>query len=663
MWRKEGLPSHNELGEGSGQAMTDISSNPHLWQVSTDQIDLQTLESLPRRLTKESPRLPYRRRRGEVKSLVHWGQRKLLISEIEFLSKYAPLSSPLTCIYCGAAPGTHIPFLSELFPLINFILIDPAPFHCQQSDRIVIRSELMTDNLARELSQSLRDPSGVLFISDIRSADWKVYGNQLLEQEIAGDMEDQMRWHDLLAPLASILKFRLPWTSGSTEYLQGEVYLPLWGPQTTTEARLVVEGGRSQRRQWDHQTHWEQMFYFNTVTRCSAYSHHLPLPLCDTSGDDARRQHRHCVDHCYDCAGEVLVLRRFLQRRRTQTTTTSGPPEEGEEEVLLSLIERISEACSRTSLSWPQALSGEASTIDEPQQKRPKRSSEREVDDLTSTCPTTSHTLDLLRACAAASSSSHYPERRRRRHMFWMAMAQPDMSDLPHDDRGERSLLGSLGCNIPPDCALDIWLWRLLESLWGDEETESPSLSSLDQLRFSAEERVRLFHSLFTGQLPQGRQATDPSPSLAALPVVALFTEGGVTYLFHEVPSDSSSATCSRIHLPPISWPPSLPGLSLSPSLPSTLPVLFSGRLLPSPTSSLWTLSLSRLLSYHGFYPPASLSLHSPSLREALGPVLQLSDLPWRRAITSLSGLREIILESPEGNDKVRQEDKDLDVR
>lgn len=34
----------------------------------------------------DSPKLPYRRRDNEVKTAIHWGQRKLLISEIEFFT-------------------------------------------------------------------------------------------------------------------------------------------------------------------------------------------------------------------------------------------------------------------------------------------------------------------------------------------------------------------------------------------------------------------------------------------------------------------------------------------------------------------------------------------------------------------------------------------------
>lgn len=88
------------------------------------------------------------RRRGERKSTVHWGQRKLLLSEIEFLTLY---SEPgITVVYAGAAPGTHIGYLSRLFPEVSrFVLVDPSPFTCQPSDRIVVRNEYMTTEVRR----------------------------------------------------------------------------------------------------------------------------------------------------------------------------------------------------------------------------------------------------------------------------------------------------------------------------------------------------------------------------------------------------------------------------------------------------------------------------------------------------------------------------------
>lgn len=95
------------------------------------------------------PTAPYRRRKGEVKSVIHWGQRKLLMSEIEFLTLHGHKANLV--VYAGAAPGTHISMLSEMFPQHNFILVDPSPFTVKESDRIVCMQQLFTDELAREI--------------------------------------------------------------------------------------------------------------------------------------------------------------------------------------------------------------------------------------------------------------------------------------------------------------------------------------------------------------------------------------------------------------------------------------------------------------------------------------------------------------------------------
>eukprot|EP00961_Rhodomonas_salina_P002887 39493-Rhodomonas_salina.1 len=58
--------------------------------------------------------MPYRRRQGEEKTVVHWGQRKLLLSELEFLTAHGAAGA--TVVYAGAAPGTHTRYLLELFP-------------------------------------------------------------------------------------------------------------------------------------------------------------------------------------------------------------------------------------------------------------------------------------------------------------------------------------------------------------------------------------------------------------------------------------------------------------------------------------------------------------------------------------------------------------------
>jgi hypothetical protein len=58
--------------------------------------------------------------------------------------------------------------------------------------------------------------------------------------QVQRDMLWQQTWVRIMRPFGSILKFRLPWTDGCTLYTKGDIYLPVWGPQTTTESRLIV---------------------------------------------------------------------------------------------------------------------------------------------------------------------------------------------------------------------------------------------------------------------------------------------------------------------------------------------------------------------------------------------------------------------------------------
>lgn len=67
---------------------------------------------------------------------LHYGQRKLFLNELQFLTKYCSLLNKKLdnyqteyVIYAGAAPNNHIYFLYQLVPNIKFILIDPSPFN------------------------------------------------------------------------------------------------------------------------------------------------------------------------------------------------------------------------------------------------------------------------------------------------------------------------------------------------------------------------------------------------------------------------------------------------------------------------------------------------------------------------------------------------------
>src|SRR5919109_4015273 len=73
---------------------------------------------------------PYRRRSGEEKETIKWGQLKLLNAEVQFLTLYwNPAKVPRPAIvYAGAAEGTHLAVLARLFPTAIFDLYDQRPF-------------------------------------------------------------------------------------------------------------------------------------------------------------------------------------------------------------------------------------------------------------------------------------------------------------------------------------------------------------------------------------------------------------------------------------------------------------------------------------------------------------------------------------------------------
>jgi hypothetical protein len=298
-----------------------FSCNPHLEQNRGGIFHIN--EHLNRVLDRSASRMPYRRRDSEVKSTLHWGQRKLLLSEIEFLTEHAPAGSNIeVCIYLGAAHGTHIPFLASLFKHLQFVLIDPSPFGITTTSQIIIREEFATPEMCAEYSARR-----CVLVSDIRTADYRVLDASAVERSVAADMDLQMRCCLAVQPKAAVLKFRLPWSPGESMYLDGTVYLPVWGPQTTTESRLVCSG--SETRMWDHREYNERMFYFNTVSRPAPYRH-------DVTGVSG-------LDHCYDCSAEVLILERYLKVFDAREASSADSVMSRR---VKSMIHSVSEACS-----------------------------------------------------------------------------------------------------------------------------------------------------------------------------------------------------------------------------------------------------------------------------------------------------------------------------
>ena len=234
-------------------------------------------------------------RPNELFSVKHHGQRKLLMSEIGAFLRLDP-NSKYTAVYAGAAPGIHTPLLSELFPNIEFHLYDPAPFRISETDRIKLFSTYFTDSHALLYTFT----SNLVFVCDIRRTKD--------EACVWEDMLAQQRWHEIMSPVLTSLKFRLPWPSmgvvganNQVTYLDGEIHLPIWGPRNTTESRLVIEKGlHSGTRMYDCLVYEEEMCYFNRVIRPSIH-------LCQQSSSDF-------LDGCYDCAAETRLLNLYAVR-------------------------------------------------------------------------------------------------------------------------------------------------------------------------------------------------------------------------------------------------------------------------------------------------------------------------------------------------------------
>lgn len=282
----------------SAPGWDDPNKNPHCLQKFSGKRKFKNERiEFTRILPEDWPRVQYERRTGELKTVIHWGQRKLLMSEIEFLNLY-PRSRELHVVYAGAAPGTHTAYLSSLFPNITFHLVDPAPFTVKPTPKIRLYQGFFTHTLAHQFRN---DYGGkILFVSDIRTADSEIQEEKEVDESVRSDMQMQMEWHMIMRPLRSMLKFRLPWTNGTTRYLAGEIYLPVWGPITTTETRLITHENSLEVVEYDNKKYEEQMFYFNTRVRPNMFPHGY---------------HGQGIDHCYDCASEGYILCSYLLKQ------------------------------------------------------------------------------------------------------------------------------------------------------------------------------------------------------------------------------------------------------------------------------------------------------------------------------------------------------------
>ena len=231
----------------------------------------------------------------DIPPLCHWGQKKLLLSEIQFLTNICiklniKKLKDYVIIYIGSADGTHLPILFEMFPELEWHLYDPNPFSKYVKkygkNKVFIYNEYFTNETIYKIKKNINKK--ILFISDIRVTP--------KDEQVMKDMKDQGKWGLELNADFMLLKFRLPYNEPNTYkplnindlefnkkyinnfdliakdciYLKGIIYLQLYHPTYSTELRLFVEKNKENKYSLDDYNYIDienKLFNYNSEIR------------------------------------------------------------------------------------------------------------------------------------------------------------------------------------------------------------------------------------------------------------------------------------------------------------------------------------------------------------------------------------------------------------
>lgn len=247
----------------------------------------------------------------------HIGQRKLLMSEIQVINTFYDEFKGVDPIilYIGAAPGTHLVLLHEMFPKVKFILYDGAKFDIilkKYKHAFELHTQFVDNRLISKLKHSRfnnKDIDRLILISDIRMAN---KDRDKFEIAVNKDMLLQQEWVKILKPAFSLLKFRLPYYYSSNnkyKYLKGDIYYQVWEPKKSTETRLLVRKADIDRyKRYDIKKYEDANFYHNKYERAYCYD----IKEID---EDIRpyiyTENKYCP--CYDCIGELKILHKYCK--------------------------------------------------------------------------------------------------------------------------------------------------------------------------------------------------------------------------------------------------------------------------------------------------------------------------------------------------------------
>ena len=266
-------------------------------------------------------------------SVPHIGQRKLLMTEVWFLSQYnlqniKKRRNPPIMVYPGAAPGLHIMYLAKLFSNVEFHLYDMSRYDFNlrndniRPKNVTLHQQLFLDEESKYWAEKSKEGIEIYLVSDIRALSKTDNTVEKKENVVNIDNILQYKWIEEIRPVSAMIKWRVPFTSGEPfryRYLDGEILLQSWGGVSTTETRLIVKCP-PKNEPYKYKTIKNTIFeeklaafnnsqklvgYFNHPIKCSGFS---PYDKHEKSIDYSGLG----MDHCWNCSSELLIWCLYL---------------------------------------------------------------------------------------------------------------------------------------------------------------------------------------------------------------------------------------------------------------------------------------------------------------------------------------------------------------
>ena len=302
--------------------------------------------------------------------ICHWGQKKLLLSEIQLFTNIIIDNNNLKndnlkndnlkdnnlkdnnlrdnnlrdyiCVYVGSAPGIHLPILFDMFPELEWLLYDPAKYykliyqHKYYNKKVFIFNEFFNDDTIEQVIKYNKHNKKIIFISDIR-----INNNEI---NIINDMKNQAIWGMKLNAKYMLLKFRIPYLLNNYVidhipknindlkfdknkinnfdlkinncdemiYLKGDILLQLFSPQYSGELRLFVKQNNNKYDLdiYNYKDIETKIYRFNEYNR-NEFTCNNKQKICENIPLNYIKLIPG-YDNCIECIMEYLIMKDYL---------------------------------------------------------------------------------------------------------------------------------------------------------------------------------------------------------------------------------------------------------------------------------------------------------------------------------------------------------------